>query len=73
MTRIGSNAKTIADLVILNRGQMTRTTPEPELPLQTIMPHQREDVPSLRMFLCTTSSIDGGSSVESITRSKPNQ
>ncbi|GBL78861.1 hypothetical protein AVEN_48849-1 [Araneus ventricosus] len=32
------------DLVILNRGQMTRTTPELAPPLQTSAPHQWEDV-----------------------------
>ncbi|GBM96595.1 hypothetical protein AVEN_161299-1 [Araneus ventricosus] len=30
-------------LVILNRGQMTRTTPEVTPPLQTSPPHQRDD------------------------------
>ncbi|GBM13752.1 hypothetical protein AVEN_90016-1 [Araneus ventricosus] len=32
------------DLVILNHGQITRTTPELASPLQTSAPHQREDV-----------------------------
>ncbi|GBM10281.1 hypothetical protein AVEN_158145-1, partial [Araneus ventricosus] len=31
------------DLAILNRGQMTRTTPELTPPLQTSAPHQRKD------------------------------
>ncbi|GBM34019.1 hypothetical protein AVEN_166450-1 [Araneus ventricosus] len=32
------------DFVILNRWQMTRTTPELAPPLQTSAPHQQEDV-----------------------------
>ncbi|GBL74194.1 hypothetical protein AVEN_231071-1 [Araneus ventricosus] len=32
------------DLVILNRGRMTRTTPERSPTLQTSAPHQRDDV-----------------------------
>ncbi|CAL1267626.1 unnamed protein product, partial [Larinioides sclopetarius] len=32
-----------ADLAILNRGQMTRTTPELDPLLQTSAPHQLED------------------------------
>ncbi|GBL90373.1 hypothetical protein AVEN_178817-1 [Araneus ventricosus] len=32
------------DLVILNLGQITRMIPEPALPLQAPVPHQREEI-----------------------------
>ncbi|GFU28504.1 uncharacterized protein TNCV_1410411 [Trichonephila clavipes] len=38
------------DLVILNHGQVTWTTPELEPPLLTTTPHQREDVSALDRF-----------------------
>ncbi|GBN04257.1 hypothetical protein AVEN_269717-1 [Araneus ventricosus] len=44
---------------------MTRTTPELAPPLQTSVPHQREDVWPLRMIELATGSIQGGSSLES--------
>ncbi|GBL96858.1 hypothetical protein AVEN_118974-1, partial [Araneus ventricosus] len=52
-------------LVILSHGQMTRTTPELEPPLQTSMSHQRENVWPLRMIERAAGPIHGGSSVES--------
>ncbi|GBL83294.1 hypothetical protein AVEN_110622-1 [Araneus ventricosus] len=53
------------DLVILNRGQMSRTTPELAPPLQPFASHQLEDVWPLRMIWRATGPIHGGSSVES--------
>ncbi|GBO27621.1 hypothetical protein AVEN_239945-1 [Araneus ventricosus] len=50
------------DLVILNYGQMTRTTPELALPLQISAPHQRERVWPLRAIWGATGPIHGGSS-----------
>ncbi|GBL80391.1 hypothetical protein AVEN_92295-1 [Araneus ventricosus] len=41
------------DLIILNRGQITRATPEPAPHLQNYAPHQREDVcPSTYDLAC---------------------
>ncbi|GBL85769.1 hypothetical protein AVEN_193212-1 [Araneus ventricosus] len=53
------------DLVILNHGQMTKTTPELVFPLQTSSQHQREDVELLRMTSRATGRIHDGSSVVS--------
>ncbi|GBM48985.1 hypothetical protein AVEN_55199-1 [Araneus ventricosus] len=51
------------DLVILNKSQMTRTTPELAPPLHTSAPGQREDVWAPTYDL--TFNIHGASSVES--------
>ncbi|GBN98750.1 hypothetical protein AVEN_3517-1 [Araneus ventricosus] len=50
------------DLVILNRSQMKRTTPELAPPLQTSAPHQRVDVwPHTHDLTCNRSNTDGSS------------
>ncbi|GFY02475.1 uncharacterized protein TNCV_3503561 [Trichonephila clavipes] len=59
------------DHVILNHGQVTRTTPELAPPLQTTIPHQREDVSSLDRFnvhLCPTRPVFSGTGLELVTR-----
>ncbi|GBO11591.1 hypothetical protein AVEN_250802-1 [Araneus ventricosus] len=47
-------------LVILNRTQITRTTPELALPLQNSVPHQKHPRPSLCTLRPTGGSVDEG-------------
>ncbi|GBN44692.1 hypothetical protein AVEN_63612-1 [Araneus ventricosus] len=47
-------------LVILNRAQITRTTPALALPLQTSVPHQKHPRPSLCTLGPTGGSVDEG-------------
>ncbi|GFX17273.1 uncharacterized protein TNCV_1064751 [Trichonephila clavipes] len=59
------------DLVILNHGQVTWTTPELAPPLLTPTPHQREDVSPLDRFnvhRCPTRRVFGGTGLELVTR-----
>ncbi|GFS79560.1 uncharacterized protein TNCV_2370601 [Trichonephila clavipes] len=51
MSHCSANRGLLAtDLVILNHGQVTRTTPDLAPPLLTTTPHQREDVRALVRF-----------------------
>ncbi|GFX04356.1 uncharacterized protein TNCV_3975041 [Trichonephila clavipes] len=51
LTHIAATRGLLAtDLVILNHGQVTWTTPELAPPLLTTTPHQREDVSALDRF-----------------------
>ncbi|GFW04865.1 uncharacterized protein TNCV_4881001 [Trichonephila clavipes] len=55
------------DLVILNHGQVTRTTPELALPLLTTTPQQWEDVSALDRFSvhrCPTRRVFSGTELE---------
>ncbi|GBM21284.1 hypothetical protein AVEN_53857-1, partial [Araneus ventricosus] len=45
------NTRAILALVILNRDQVTRATPETAPPLQASAPHQREDVSPSTYYL----------------------
>ncbi|GFS74123.1 uncharacterized protein TNCV_3280791 [Trichonephila clavipes] len=59
------------DHVILNHGQVTRTTPELAPPLLTTTPHQREDVSALDRFnvhRCPTRRVFSGTGLELVTR-----
>ncbi|GFS56159.1 uncharacterized protein TNCV_1650721 [Trichonephila clavipes] len=59
------------DLIILNHGQVTRTTPELALPLLTTTPHQREDVSAVDRFnahRCPTWRVFSGTGLELVTR-----
>ncbi|GFW75689.1 uncharacterized protein TNCV_4428721 [Trichonephila clavipes] len=57
--------------VILNYGQVTRTTPELAPPLLTTTPHQQEDVRALGRFnvhRCPTRRVFSGTGLELVTR-----
>ncbi|GFW52868.1 uncharacterized protein TNCV_2394471 [Trichonephila clavipes] len=59
------------DLIILNFGQVTRTTPELAPPLLTTTPHQREDDSALDRFNehnCPTRWVFSGTGLELVTR-----
>ncbi|GFT60975.1 hypothetical protein TNCV_3454211 [Trichonephila clavipes] len=51
------------DLVILNHGQETRTTPELAPSLLTTIPYQREDILASTELTCIAPLLYGGSSV----------
>ncbi|GBM78323.1 hypothetical protein AVEN_222143-1 [Araneus ventricosus] len=53
------------DLIILNHGQMTRTTPDLAPTVQASTPHQRQGVWPLRFIYRVTGAMHDGSSVES--------
>ncbi|GFX63704.1 uncharacterized protein TNCV_215041, partial [Trichonephila clavipes] len=59
------------DHVILNHGQVTRTTPELAPPLLTTTPHQREDVSALdrfNVYRCPTRRVFSGTGLEPVTK-----
>ncbi|GFX83283.1 uncharacterized protein TNCV_4988771 [Trichonephila clavipes] len=59
------------DHVILNRDEVTWTTPELASPLLTTTPHQREDVSDLDRFnvhRCPTRRVFSGTGIELVTR-----
>ncbi|GFW04487.1 uncharacterized protein TNCV_878561 [Trichonephila clavipes] len=55
------------DLVILNHGQVTKTTPELAPPLLTATPHQREDIYRFNVHRSPTRRVFSGTELELMT------
>ncbi|GFX33486.1 uncharacterized protein TNCV_1006471 [Trichonephila clavipes] len=63
--------KRFKEMVRMNHGQVTWTTPELAPPLLTTTPHQREDVSALNRFnvhSCPTRWVFSGTGLEPVTK-----
>ncbi|GFT59041.1 uncharacterized protein TNCV_186321 [Trichonephila clavipes] len=72
--KVAARGLLATDHVILNHGQVTRTTPELAPPLLTTTPHQREDVSALDRFSvhrCPTRRVCSGTGLELVRSHDP--